>query len=77
MYDYPCQIAIEKSESIDEGRNKSSRYYKCLTANRAVRVEIDYNDEQDVDEYIEHCIKDNMCSKCTYLHILKRAQQRA
>ena len=77
MYDYPCQMAIQKCESIDDGRNKSTRYYKCLVANRAVRVEIDYSAELDADEYIERCIKDNMCSKCTYLHILKRAQQRA
>ena len=75
MYDYPCQMAIQARESIDEGLNRSIKCYKCVTTSREVRAMIDWSIDQDVDMYIERIIKSELCGKCTYLHMLQAAQK--
>lgn len=75
MYDYPCQMAIETGESIDEVLNRSIKYYKCATTSREVRVMIDWSVNHDVDTYIERIIKSELCGKCTYLHMLHAAKK--
>lgn len=72
MYDYPCQMAVETSETITGRFDTTTIYCKCKITNRAFRIEISAYAEQDVKNFLENAVKSELCGKCIYLQNLKK-----
>lgn len=72
MLDYPCQLAIEKTEKLIDGL-EATEVYVCRLIDRKLAIVLNHDNCTYLDDLVEQGIR-RMCSECKYRKELEQVK---